>query len=694
VPVTATPTARYTDFTFLLSRGGSTGGAVEVFPALDTLGVSFEPGPDNAYYFREKLRQLSFSGDDYRLLYGVENSADRCDTLHILLEARAYAGGPVGYQWRGTFTCSEVDWNPDQCIATVTPTPADGYQELFEEWDRPVNLLDMPAFATDSLRTVKAQLAELPQGQSLEFKRIDVNEQADTIGTDGWAQFLTNTSFIGNGLREHHLLVFRYVLKDVPMKQGPSGDYEPRDLSGSGWQFYTRNDAVSPPTADYVKAPEISGFKPYTIGTFNDWWHTEGGRRPKYGDTLLLLNCGQKPSDVGFANQGYIEVTGTGGAFNQECGTCLNLRRNLRNDNCKSLWWKFGQFSFSRCFPLLDGLYYLLQQTAPDLLPPTSSDLSSFYHHPTNPVTGATGAANELPTLLLSAGSDVKRYGSSEPATRLLVSLKDFVADLCTLHDLGYYIDPVTGWFQLEHRSFFEAQQNGLTLDFTRTSTEPYAEEATVPRAYSYLSDQLPRYEQLQVSGAVTEEFDRGVSFTLGEIEYSGACVNAREGQNTASRSASRLTGDVAGLVLSGDALPDSAIAVLAVNADGSLRDGNRALAASELLRVYHRYGRVRPTGIVRASTTEEGSPTAFNSVRRVREQAAISAELCTATYCTPYTVVRTPLSLDGRLAKADMNLVTGIVSLTVRHPAPESDQPAPLLRGRQFNNSFDQSAG
>jgi hypothetical protein len=585
----------YRHLTFRISTSPSGADSVVVDPSGD-FKITREPGTDDAFYFRDKLSgPLTFREADYALLLGIEQSTDRCQDLYLLLDIRSYAGGPIVYTWVGTFTCNECEFIRPRCQVKVSPLPADGYQKLFEDWDRPVNLLAARNFnpVGGDLRTVKAELGTLPTGQAVEFKRIGNDVEADYVGVDGWAPFLRNTSYIRNGRREEHLIVFHYVLKGLLMEPDELGSYEPRDLSDQGWQFYTRNDTISPPTADYVKTPEIAGFKPYVIGTFDDWWHTEGGRRPKYGETLLVLPCGQKPSDFGFANAGYIEVTGpdpTGANNSPQCASCLNLRRTLRNDNCKSLWWKFGQFSFKRCFPLLDGLYHLLLQTAPQLLPPRPEDLSSFFTHPVNPVTKSTGVNNELPTLLLSAGSDVKRYGASEPATRLLISLKQFVEDICAMFDLGYFVDSGTGLFRIEHRSFFESQPASVVLDLRPTGE--FARTANLTDSYTYRNEKLPKYEQLQITAAMTEEFEQGISFGEGEIEYSGACVNRREGQNTNTRTVSRLTGDIAGLVLSGDALPDSCIVVLSVEPDGSLREGNRRVSASQLLLRYHRHGR------------------------------------------------------------------------------------------------------
>jgi hypothetical protein len=189
------------------------------------------------------------------------------------------------------------------------------------------------------------------------------------------------------------------------------------------------------------------------------------------------------------------------------------VRAFVATSNCCSIWWRFGDFAFGRSFRLVDALHHVLTLTVAPLgpegaalVPPTAVQLSNLFTLATNPATGETGAANELPRLLVSAASDVKRFGVSEPATKLLVSLKQFVGDLMAMYDVGWFIDPATGWFRIEHRSYLDGQRvSSSVLDLT---AQP---GAILPRAYSYRRQQLPRYEELTIASASTDDDRMGL---------------------------------------------------------------------------------------------------------------------------------------------------------------------------------------
>ncbi|KAA9333412.1 hypothetical protein F0P96_10610 [Hymenobacter busanensis] len=685
---------------FLTVRGRT----VPAAPVLEQV-LTREPGSDDAAYFRDKLgSEWSFTGDDFALLYALENSKDRCEEIGIRMEVPLVASG-FATVYRGVFTCTEVSWDLDRCTATVSPTADDGYRLLLEAWEKEVNLLSAPGFngTGAALQTITANIRNLvgssdplqQTGFKVAFKRTDDTAVNDELGVDGWAEFLRNKSYISapltggpvtaSGTRDHTVILFRYELHNVALTLEPlSGEYIVPDKSAAGWQFFNRDDSVSPPVASYVKTPEISGFKPYLIGTYNDWKHFGNGSRPKYGNDLLLLPCGQKPSDYQFSNSDYLEVTGPEGAHNgsqlgDSCWPCLNTRRVTTQPNCTSLWWRFGAFRFTRCLPLVDALHHVLQQTAPQLTPPSPAQLSTFLVSALNPATGASGIYNEVPRLCVAAGSDVKRYGASEPATRLLISAKTFVQDLCTLYDLRWDLDPGTGWFRLEHRSFFEAR-SANTLDLTAYPN------ATLPGRYKGRTQVLPAREQLAISAALSEEPATGLSFAAAEWVYDGACVNQREGQNRSVRSVSRLTGDVAGMVLSGNALPDEAVVLLASLPSGELYEGNRKVSASELLRRYHRHGRARPQAVFGPT----GALFDMASVRPGREQDACTVprrEGLSGLDATARLV--TNLSAQAELGKATWDLSTGKVTVVPLLPALASTAEGPLPAERQFNDSF-----
>lgn len=684
-----------------------------VFPGVDSdLTLTREPGEQQeagAFYYRDKLQgSLTFAGADYQLLLAIERSTARCEPLGLEIQHR---GNPrLGWEtWRGSFTCNDISFNLALCTATVAPDSADPYTKLLQAWDKQYNiLLTNPGVR----RTVTAQLARLASGISIEFQRVRRENLSDFLGEEGWTMFLENKSWIpdnrtftfSDGDYEQNDIIFRYRLRDVPMNRDSTGRFVPIDKSAAGWAELPRSrDEVNGKT-DYVREPGIAGFKTYKIGTYSNWNDPRNPDAvPKYGDQLLLIDASLSASDYGYDDSDYIDVTGPDGygANNAECVDKLRVRRYRDDDQCSKLLWKFGSFTFGQCFPLLDALYCLLEQTlipvgAVSLIPPTPAQLSDFLSQPVNQATGETGAANELPRLLISAGSDVKRYGASEPATRLLISLKELTADMRALWDAGWFVDPATGWFRFEHRAWLESQPGAGPVRFVDL------DEAILPNSYGYRDEQLPRYEQLSISNAATEDLGNAAYFALSSLDYGlGACVNQREGQNTATTTVNRLTGDVAAGVLNGDQLPDSCLFILAPDGNGQLPNANRELAANNLLYRYYRRGRVAasatiepPAPLLAPNTVSgplpvTGVPALIESVRPPRTQTGISVTLCAFNSLAATAEYVTNLSDKASLAKAVLNLTTREVKADVYLPALADLTAPPDAGGKQFSQQF-----
>ncbi len=675
--------------------------------------------PDEAGFFlREKLTggPLHFSGADFRLLYAIEASTARCQLIGVLLEHRASPAVPWAQAetWRGSFRCSDAQaWNVGTCSVDVLPAPADGYQLIADNQEKEYNLLLTPT----TRQTVTAKLVELAAGISLEFMRVGRDEQADYEGQDGWTLFLQNTSWIPDGslegVRESNNILFRYRLRSVPMTANGQGGYTPVDKSQSGYQVLLTS--FSNPVAgyvDYVKAPAISGFKPYKIGTYSNWNDPRNPAAvPLYGPVLLLLDASKHPSDYGYTDSDYVRVTGVDGygANNSESpgAESLNVRRYVGDEQYSGLWWRFGTFAFTRCFRLRDGLYSLLAQTllplpgGAALLPPSADQLGDFLTADTNLETGDSGAANEVPRLLFCAGSDMKNPGDSEAATRLLISLKALNADLRAGWQLGWFIDPATGWVRYESQAYLEQLASQAAVVDLRLLPEPL-----LPEKYAYRDGQTPRYEDLTISAAGTEDVNRNTYFAKASVDYGiGGCASTREGSNRVGVTVARLTGDVALAVLSGDAVPDNAVFVLAPDATGHLANANREVSATGLIFRYWRRARAAPTATVEGpapltapNTVTQVLPVSgpalpILSVRPSRQQEGASGRLARlATLATPGNRFTTNLGVNGVLGKAELTLGSRIYTATVYLGAPALTEP-PVPR-RQFDDSFDKSFG
>jgi hypothetical protein len=697
------------------------------------LKLTTEPGenqPDaGAYYYRTKFggSALIFTGDDFRLLWAIENSTARCEPLGLLVEHRAHPG--IAWAdcetWTGSFTCNDcTDWNPVTCSVSLAPELADPYAQFLANWEQEFNILLTPGPRV----AVAAQLATLAAGTEIEFKRIDQADQGDYVGTDEWALFYTNQSYIYidrtigflGGFQQHtDAVIFRYRQRNVATLPGG----QPRDRSDAGWVPLIADASYRPAQGlvDYVKAPAIAGFRPYKLtgsGSSTPFLRTSLVGQPGLGlytygtGQFLSLDCGlySNPSDVGLNNADWVRVTGPDGygANNAEAcgGTGLLVREEIDDENERQIFWRFGNFTFTRGFRFIDGLYFLLQQTTlaygnTSLLPPTAEQLSTFLTAAVNPATGEQGQANEIPRLVLSAGSDVKRFGVSEPATRLLISLKQFLSDSAAFWDAGWFVDEATGWLRFEDRSYVERKlAAGLEIDL-RTELE----EVLLSNAYSYRTPALPRYEELTITNANTEDGARDVYFGKATIDYGqGACVNGKAGSNRMSFSSSRLTGDVAAAVLNGESIPDSALFVLAPDPDGRLSLANRQLAANQLLLRYWRRGRVFASATVEGPAPESapntpvtvlppyGTPLNILSVRPQRVQAGISGRLGRLATLAADNRYLTNLGSGGQLAKSEL-VLSGLdarkVTVTVWLNSPTSTTAPPDPNSRAFSAGF-----
>jgi hypothetical protein len=715
------------------------------FPSTSGGANTLTVTPDErGFYYRPALNNpLIFQGNDYLWLYALDHSANRCEPVGLLLETRPHVYEAFRHEAQFVFKCNDCTWDYDACTATVKPVLDDAYRLLLDNYETEYNILlpyDMPRV------NVTAQLATIAEGINIEFKRIDRDDQADYVGSAGWALFWDDQSSIYQGKfaipqfsQARDLVIFRYRQRGYKLSPIPNTSpqlYAITDRSRDGWEpIYPDGaaqggNAVNIPSIDYVKTPSIAGFKPYKLtgnggGTpFLRVAHLGDPKGPQYGlnngayglytygaGEFLSLDCGQMPGDAGYDNSEWLEVTGADGYGANSAEACdgrgLTIREVVDETHDRRIFWRFGNFTFTRCFRLLDGLHNLLTQTvAPygglSLVPPLPDMLSEFLTADPNPATGDQGEANEIPRLLLSAGSDIRRFGATEAATRLLISLKQFLDDVCALYNCGWFIDPATGFFRLEHRVYLETQHgSGVELDLTAIP------EGILPRVVTYRTAQLPRYEQLTIANANTEDIPqgdvtRGSYYAESNIDYGlDACVVTKQGSNRTTVSSVRLTGDVPAAILNGESLPDSALFVLAPSTDMRLPDANRRVAANRLQQRYWRYGRATFTATVEGpgpltlpNTVTgilpiTGVPLAVLSVRPEIEQPNLSVPYCSLREVGGKTKLTTNVGAGGQVGKAVLDLTTGETTFTAWLPAPAYVTPGPDLLSRDFNYVF-----
>ncbi|UOR06945.1 hypothetical protein MUN82_07540 [Hymenobacter aerilatus] len=258
------------------------------------------------------------------------------------------------------------------------------------------------------------------------------------------------------------------------------------------------------------------------------------------------------------------------------------------------------------------------------------------------------------------------------------MTLKELLTDIATCYDAGWFVDEQTGYLRLEHRAWLEARDIA-PLDI---SEKGYLK-------YSYAREQMPRVERLQVVHASTG--DVAIDFQEGGIQYGGNCVNQTEGQNESIRMASLIMGDIRGLLLNGDSLPNTSLCLLvatplqAGELTQQVEAGNRAVAASELLKRYHRRGRVIASGVLLPSKQYVH----FDSVRPTiqLEKASTCVSLQEITLRRLLTTV---YGLNGRLQRAEEDLATGMTAVIACHTISEPTSSMPsfdrMFAAEQFN--------
>jgi hypothetical protein len=607
-------------------------------------------------FFRKRLSgSPTFVDDDFEWLHNLEEGGRRCEEVGYKIEMEC--GGEYREIWNGYYSLTDAKVDLKACRMILnSPQPGDLYKCLMDGYGKEYNVLSVPASTAYSVQ------AKLDFDADFQFQRVEMGKFTEELvdDFDTWASFLETSYWIDGtvfkpGTRSKTQIIFRMV------KEEPYANGEIVDLSGENWKVIQdniqRNGRLY---AKYAKQPDLYNFKPYKYGTTKDF--------TKYAD-LKQIGCNDT-----FDQDRYIEITGPGGAFNEETKPNLNLRTNVNATRCVRLIWEFGTFTFNRNRRLVDVLKYLVEQSCPAAAPTDADEISEFLTAEEN---YATGTINVLKDLLIVAKSDIIGYNSSEPASKALISLKNLLDDLRQMLQLYWYLD-AEGKFRIEHFSFFD--QVGI-VDLNQ---EKYAR--WMNRAYEYDKPNMPRYERLIFSEYFNEDFH------LGEIEYSGACVNKLEGQDTKEYNITRFDNDLQNLIIQGESLNRQGFVLIAHQEGQVLKeDGpysgeelvNGHLAAANLIKHYHQHGRVLGSGLV------NGLDTVFKSTLRIKKQNPIIIEDCCEPELDPFATFATGLSSNGSLLYTELSLQTGALAVATLHPAEDGDLFNPA---RSFDDSFSDS--
>lgn len=615
---------------------------------VDKAKIKYEK-PSDCVFFRQKITdKLTFKGEEFKFLHAIEKSGERCEEIGLQIDA--YCQGVYTPRFSGYFSLNDVDWNIDKGTAVVAPKSNDVYRPFLENYSKQHNILEVAQ--------TYPVTAKLDAAGTFEFILTGVGATPAT-DPDTWKLFLQVNYWIDGtvtqrGTRHETDMHFRLV-RTEPLVNG-----EAQDLSASGWAVVSEDGTK----AKYAKQPDIYNFKPYKWGAQGDF--------DNYPSLIQIS------PNTPFDSTRYIDVTAgfTNGTW--------NVRTDINDDRYIKVLWEFGAFTFTRNRKILDVVRYLVTKTTEKLdylpdalnfLPATDQELSEFFTSNTN---YATNQPNKLKELYIAQKSDILSYNSSEAATKGMLSLKELTDMLRNCFKVYWFINDL-GKFQLEHISYFE---NTATVDLTAPAFAAYVKGTN---AYEYDKGKMPRYERLKFEESDAADFREGV------IEYGGVCVNYEEGQDTASISVSRLNNDIEQLLTSSESMSKdgfvllikdgTAIAKEAGDATGRLYH-NGHLSAANLLKNYHLWDRVLPTGVL------NGKLTTFKSVLKTKKQISLSVPACCNTF-SPYARYITSVSSKGSLDTMEITLKDGLAKLDILHEVT-GDGAAAITR--QFDDSFNLS--
>lgn len=629
--------------------------------------ITGAPEGDNLFFRRKYSGGLTFQNADFDLLRQAEQSAIRCNECQLDIEREC--GGQYVNLWSGAFSLTDVKYQYDLGTAKVdTFIVNDAYRAILDGWAKEHNVLNVA--------TTYSVSAKLDFRTNFEFEYYDLDNGIDSLDySDTYSTFLeapywVDGSFPQGGTRSKMNIAFRLV-RTAPYTvnaQFPNGIVA--DLSSDGWKVVFDDPANK--VAKYAKQPNLYNFSPYRWGTKGEW--------SKYPD-LVQVNC-----NSAYDTSLYIKVNKVADSlhsaecrngFNGPKNGCINIRYYVDETRCRDILWKYGTFNFTRNRRLVDVIYYLLQQVSPANCPASADDLSQFF---TAPINYVTGAANKLKNILIAQKTDIISYKSSEAASKGLYSLKNLLEDLRNIFNVYWYID-ANGKFKIEHLSFFGSVG---TFDLT---TNDYERWVRGTRGFEFDKTKMPKYEKLKFSEGNTDDFLTSV------IEYSGACVNSREGEDSKETVISRITTDIQGLMINAGSVGNDGFVLLVHDGQNILQEtgqmtggilANGHLAAANLHAAYFLHGRVLSSGKI------NGYNYTFKSIIKTKKQEPISFPYCCEDSINAFSTFVTTLGANGQLGSNELTIKDGVMKVNVLHGSePDHVGPTP---GRQFNPSFNPS--
>jgi hypothetical protein len=320
---------------------------------------------------------------------------------------------------------------------------------------------------------------------------------------------------------------------------------------------------------------------------------------------------------------------------------------------------------FSRNRFLFDVIEYLATTLV------TGATVSStFFTAATNP---ATLGDNHLLSLTIAQKSDIIRPDSTDPATVANMSWKSLMDILWGMFQVKWDYDLATNEFNVEHISFWN-KVDGLDL---RTQ-----EIAKAGNKYSYLKENMPKWEKFYFLEAMNEDF------VGNSIAYVSKCVNQDSGTNV-KETRVNVTTDIEYIMSDPDEISDEGFVILCTYLSGGvyyIESGIGVLSESVMLNAhlswanlhnsYFRHNRVLIEGYMNAALT-----TFWTAQKTIVQNC--NAIVCPSDNFDPNNLITTELGEIYLNAKATVKKAslkpTGEMALELVYGPADNENTGPV---------------
>ena len=614
---------------------------------------------DNSVGFRFKFSgSIVLTDRDFDVVRAVELT-DKFKKLYI--EIWREVDGFYRKFWYGYFTPFTCNWNLHNSTVEFTPTVIDDYTSLIEGFEVEKNILDVaPAdqFIADILGdtetltfTEDINVAFFPNGQIPTTYNTGISPLA-------WGGVAPNVAFINaynntpnpskyynyNGLYKEPVFTTPNLTQVFPaFYQKPSATITASDI---GADITAQADKENAAFILYKMNYELLSGTLYRVSMtlirqIKITKDVNGLPTPPSTGTWVQA---EQTEIAGLPAHKYVRITSE---FNAQLNS--NQSFSLRNTDAGSFYYTRtlgGGSEFDSGRWLNDVIGYFLDDFQLVLK-------SDFLQSTVNPVTGESDNPTNLLQILQK--SDAKYPSATEPATMGNYKFSELITDLCVLFNLRWWIEG--SYFRIEHVSNLPETND---VDATTYSGNYNA------RAYTYDSDNIPRRQTLVMMDS-TDDID----FMGLPIEYSAANTSGRAKDNTLELRVSKISTDIAQMILAPSEVTNEGFALVSVENNGtvySLRDelgiltgqnkSNGYLTVSNLISTFYNHDMPLPTATV------NGELKTFASTQRRRKQENVTFPYADIN---GFSLVKTALGW-GEIDEIELDLKTMLYTATIKH--------------------------